>query len=671
MNQKRFGLVLLVLFLTAFMLFAEGNKESKKKVEPSKGVATEGLDMASQIKYWATLDLYTQETSKSISKFSESPLLAEKVKKGELLPLEKRLPVDVLVVKPKDEIGKFGGTLNTTATSPNGGGAETWPSNRQYMFKRIFPNMGTDIQPNIPKGYKWSNDYKTLTIYLREGMKWSDGEPFTSKDFIFWWEDVINNKDLTPIVPIDWRPGGESMKVTAIDDYTVQYDFVLPYPAILDRLTVGENPFKPMHYMKQFHPKYNPDAIKNAKVAGYETWYQYFMAMDARGWGEQQQLNTELPEVNCWVLDSIDTTGNKYYVRNAYYWKVDTAGQQLPYMDYQVRHLMEGPAAIDMKAIVGELTMSTHFLSMENMPLYKGGEEKGNYNTFVTHSGRGSRLGLGFNQTHQDSVKRNIYSDLKFREAMSLAINRKDLNDVFFYGKAVINQYAANPETSFWEEWMQTYMTDYDPEGARTRLDAIGMDKFDSNGFRLGPDGKTFIINIEYLEMDGPRGKMLEIIKENWEDVGIKVSIKELAQDLYETKLNANELDLTVWVIEYASEVGMRVTNMSVFRPVLVWRTWLDSDGKLGEEPPEEMKELDAWVDEWMLTPPTDPKYMELGKKIVTRATKSLNLIGTIGFVPAPMILKKNVVNGPDESMIWAAEYRFWVPYQPEQWFYK
>ena len=664
MRLKKMLLLLSVVCLST--AFAGGSREA----------VAEKLDMPSGIKYWSNIDLYTQETAKTISSFSESPILTDMVEKGELPPLEERLPEDILVVKPKDEIGKYGGTLNTTATSPNGGGAETWPCNRQYMFKRIFPNMGTDIQPNIPKGYEWSNEYKTLTINLRKGMKWSDGEPFTTKDFIFWWEDVINNTELTPIMPLDWRPGGEPMKVTAIDDYTITYAFAVPYPAIIDRLTVGENPFKPMHYLQQFHPKYNPDADKNAKAAGFEAWYQHFVAMDAVGWGEQKQLNTELPEINSWVLDSIDSAGNKYYVRNPYYWKVDMAGQQLPYFDYQKRHLMAGAAPIDMKVIAGELTMSTHFLSMENMPLYKGGEAKGDYTTYVTRSGRGNRLGLAFNLTSTDPVKRQVFNELKFREAMSLAIDRQDLNEVFFYGKALINQYTANPGVSFREDWMQSYMTEYDSEGAKARLDEIGLDTFDSEGFRLGTDGKPFVINIEYHEMDGPRGKMLELIKENLENVGVKVTLKELAQDLYGTRNVANELDLAVWVIENTTEVGMRVTNMAIFRPDFLgsggpWMTWFNTGGEQGEEPPQEIKELDAWCEEWMLTPPQDPKYMELGKKILERATTNLYCIGTIGLVPSPMIVKNSVVNGPDESMVWAAEYRFWVPYQPEQWFYK
>jgi len=181
-------------------------------------------------KGYSTLAEYEKLTGKRIEKFNEAPMLKVKVAAGELPPVEERLPEEPLVVEPLEEIGQYGGTLRGGVRAPTGGGAETVTARVQHLFM-LSPDLNTVI-PNIAKGWDLSNDYKTLTVYLRKGMKWSDGVPFTADDIMFWYNDILLNDELTPVKPKAWSPGGKLVKVKKIDDYTVRFQFAIPYPSI-------------------------------------------------------------------------------------------------------------------------------------------------------------------------------------------------------------------------------------------------------------------------------------------------------------------------------------------------------------------------------------------------------------------------------------------------------
>jgi len=627
-------------------------------------------------KTYSTLAEYEKLTGKRIEKFNEAPMLKVKVAAGELPPVEERLPEEPMVVEPLEKIGEYGGELRSAALSPEFKGQDVSTARIQDLF-RLSTDLKT-VVPNIAKGWDWSDDLKTLTIYLRKGMKWSDGAPFTADDVMFWYEDIILNDKLTPVKPKNLSPGGELVRIRKINDWTVQLKFAAPYPPILNLWTLrtDNHGFAPKHYLKQYHIKYNPKADEIAKKEGYDYWWQCFQFHNLWGWTGQEQQDVNLPTLDPWVLKKIDTAGNKYFERNPYYWKVDTAGNQLPYIDYQARILVQNQEVLNLKVIAGEFDNVAEHLELKNYPLYKRGEKKGGYKVALWKNPKGSDLLLAFNLTHKDPVLRKIFRDIRFRQAMSLAINREEINNILYFGKAVPRQATTDPGCRFYEDWMGKYYAEYDPQRANKLLDEVGLKWDKKHQYRLRPDGKTIAVTIEYVHGAGPRKEICELVRDYWEKVGIKVATKEDQAALYFQRRLANELDVGTWGFGQSTEFAMYMDPKG-FRPpwrapspAIEWYKWLNTNGKSGEEPPDLVKYLWNLCDKFQATLPGSEEYMKLGKEILTINVKNLFVIGTVGIPPWPVIIKDNLRNTPEMGQ-WAMEYGLWAPYQADQWFFE
>lgn len=616
-------------------------------------------------KIYPTLTNYEKVTGEKITKFNEAPILKTMVAAGELPSVEERLPEEPLVVEPLEEIGQYGGTLTSGAISIESA-YDMW-NTRQFYLAATDPEMNLFL--HVPKSYDLSEDYKTFTLHLRKGLKWSDGAPYTADDIMFWYEDIVLNDELTPRKPKAWSPGGELVKVERVDDYTVRFEFAAPYPSILLRLTTGmSRPLisRPKHYLKEWHPNYNPEANELAKKEGYDNWWKCFAFHSKAKFGQDVNLPTTFP----WVLRKATTT-QRIYERNPYYWMVDTAGNQLPYIDKAVAKLVETTETYNLKAIAGELGYAAHDLLIENYSLYKKNEEKGGYEIRLWKGDRAAEYMFGFNLTHKDPVLRKIFNDIRFRQAMSLSIDRDEINDLFYFGKAVPRQATVLPTSSSYEPWMEDYYAEYNPERANRLLDEMGLTKRDKEGYRLRPDGKPLLILLAYVQTEGTKAKISELIKDYWEDVGVKVIVREVQRELYSIKGDANELDVGIWHFDRATDLSMYPEAMRFVPPWneigsgVPWATWDKTKGKTGEEPPEIIKRLFELRDEWLETPFGTEKFKKLGKEIATINAKNLFQIGTVGMSPVPIIVKNELRNIPKEAVGKITSFI------PPQWFFK
>ena len=254
-------------------------------------------------------------------------------------------------------------------------------------------------------------------------MKWSDGAPFTADDFLFWYEDVIVNDELTPAKPRVLAPGGTLFTVTKVDDLTIRWEFPTPYPAVLSIVAARDafsspisGPYAPRHFLEQYHAAYNANADSDAKAAGYDSWNVRFSFIQ----NYSAALNTpELPLVHPWTLGEVDDFGNKHYLRNPYYWKVDIAGNQLPYADGITKLLFENREVLDLKIVSGEIDIASRNLPVANFSLYKNGEQEGDYSVILGDGVRGSASAVQLNQTVTDPVKREVFQNEHFKQAMS------------------------------------------------------------------------------------------------------------------------------------------------------------------------------------------------------------------------------------------------------------
>jgi len=615
-------------------------------------------------KVYSTLAEYEKLTGKKIEKFNEAPSLKIKVAAGEIPPVEGRLPEEPLVLEPREEIGRYGGTYKTGQTM-------IWAGSFDRECVQDLFTLSSDLKtivPQIAKGGELSEDYRTFTVYLRKGMKWSDGAPFTADDIMFWYEDIILNDELTPVKPSEWSPGRKFVEVEKIDDYTVRFHFATPYPIIIERSCQG-HPFAPKHYLKKYHIRYNPKANDVAKEEGYDNWWQCFLY-------HNKGRDVNFPTLDPWVLTKIDTSGNQYRERNPYYWKVDTAGNQLPYIDKQVTTLVENVEVYNLKAIAGEFTAAGWLLSLKNYPLYKRNEEKGNYHVILQSFERASECALLFNYNHKDPVLKKIFNDIRWRKAMSLAINREEINNILFFGRGTPRQPIMSPSASFYEDWMGNYYIEYDPERANELLDEMGLKWDKEHRYRLRPDGKVLAITIEFNQAREVIGKILELIKGYWEKVGVKVALKGEQASFYQQRLRANECDMGVWAWGGATELESRLNpGIRLIPPWhypstplsgIEWRRWYDTGGEKGEEPPEEIKELFKAFEDWQASLYGTEEYLKAGRKILTINAKGLYAIGTVGLVPKPCIIKNSLRNFPRELN---CTQNWWRPYCMDQWF--
>ncbi len=664
---------LLCIFVVVFLavnlpVFSGGAGESEEKTQEAAVAAeTAGLQV------YATVSEYERITGQKIAGFNEAPALREKVAAGELPPVEQRLPEEPMVVQPLRGIGVYGGTLRLSARGPMGQGLDVETTRIQELA--VFSPDLQSVVPNVAKGWELSDDYKTLTIFLREGMKWSDGEPFTADDVLFWYEDILLDDQLFPSKPQEWTPGGELPKVEKLNDYAVRFRFVRPNPTIISALAVSRGDiFAPKHYLKKYHIKYNPDANDLAKSEGYEQWWIAFKFHNERG---ARLQDPDLPVVDPWVLSTVDSQGNRYYERNPYFWKVDVAGNQLPYIDTQARIMVENVQVLELKVIAGEFDVMAHGSPtfMKDYTLFKEGEEKGDYRVLVRNAPRGNAQVFGLNLTHKDPILREIFNDIRFRQAFSLAIDRNELNELFYFGKATPRQATVVPWASFYEDWMGKYYAEFDPEKANELLDEMGLEWNTGHEYRLRPDGEVLSLT---LESQKKLVAINEVISDHLKRVGIKADVQSRSTPLLRRRFSENEADVGQWSMAQTTELAMQRSLYWVIPPwqlwvglsCVPWGNWLQSGGETGEEPPETVKKLYALAREWQTTLAGTDRYLELGKELQTIVVKNLFLIGTVGMVPNLWTVKNDIENVAEDVM-YVSDYGFWRPYQAVQWFFR
>jgi len=585
-------------------------------------------------------------------KYNEAPMLAELVKQGKLPPVEQRLPEKPLVVKPIEEVGQYGGTWRRIAV---GGIGDAFIISNRLTYENLL-RWSQDIKgfvPNVAEKWKITDDGRTFTIYLRKGIKWSDGTPFTADDIMFWYQDVILNKELTPSVPSWLIIDGEPPKVEKIDSYTIRFTFRKPYGLFLHQLAspngLGLTQY-PAHYLKQFHPKYTPleQIEKQAKAAGFQYWYQLFS-------NKQNWQNTECPRIWAWVPKTVSAATNVVIAeRNPYYWKVDTAGNQLPYIDRIRFDVVSDIEALALKVIAGEVDMQERNITWDNYPLYMQNREKGGYRVLRWTGSEGSNYLIMFNLNNKDPVLRKLFENKNFRIALSLAINREEVNKLCYLGLGKPRQASLISLSPYYEEKYAKAYAEYDPEKANKILDSLGLKARDKDGFRLRPDGKTLTVTIEYAPIFGPWRDVSNLVKSYWEKVGVKVLIKEESRELFAQRAQTQEYEIGIWGMDRCIIPTVEPLYWMPFAyggtppsTAVNYYQWYTTRGKEGEEPPKEIKRLYELYD-LVKTSTSETIRTKYVKEIMRINAENVFNIGIVGELPAFVIIKNNFRNVPE-----------------------
>jgi len=622
--------------------------------------------------YYNLVD-YEKLTGKEVSKFNEAPMLAELVKQGKLPPVEQRLPKNPLVVTPYEEIGQYGGTWRRTWK----GLSDKWGLNKIcHEHLVMFDKNGAKILPNIAESWKVSKDATTYTFKLREGIKWSDGVPLTTEDVMFWYEDILMNKELTPAIPTWLISGGKPVEVEKVDQYTFRVKFAAPNPLFLITLAKsgGETTFyAPKHYLTQFHPKYTPKEKVEAmaKEAGFQNWYQFFSAKggDSSAWIQ----NPELPVLYPWRAITPHTATVMVLERNPYYWKVDPVGNQLPYIDKISITLVESDEMTAMKAISGEIDMQARGLGVSDFTLFMENRAKGDYRVLQWKQAWGAADALQLNQNVKDPVLRKIFEDRRFREALSVAINREEIWKLVYLGLGKPRQASLISGVAFYDPEWEKMWTEYDPKKANELLDKMGLNKRDRDGFRLRPDGKTLAITIDFPSGSTTVSDEALLIKKYLENIGVKVAVRPLERSLYTARCQSGDIEAGIFCFDMNVAIISDPGNLLGTTPEYAWAPlyarWYTSGGKSGEEPKGDIKRIYELWDKVKVTP--DEKQRErLFKEIIDIHKRNIWMIGWVGELPQPVIVKNNFRNVPD-GIIWDDTVRSPKNARPEQFFFK
>jgi peptide/nickel transport system substrate-binding protein len=609
------------------------------------------------------------------SKYQESPMLTERVNAGELPPVDERLPKEPLVIEPWDEIGEYGGTLTmgSERTQMFKGDPDYSPGiSQQYL--RFTPDM-QGVIPNFAKAYEVSDDGTTFTIYLREGAKWSDGEPLTADDVIFWYEDVFMNDDLYPVKSPYLSPGGEPVVVEKVDDYTVTWTFAQPFAAFTLAGMAHQYGFDmymghsiwPAHYLKQFHIKYNDQANELAQEAGQEEWYQNFLVK------ADHRENVDVPIWNRPFVAVEETTDGTSYERNPFFFAVDPEGNQLPYLDGMYTERVTDIELLNTRTIAGEYDYAGFSVNIQNYSTYADNAEQGDYRIVLWKNGKGADVIYNFNLTYPDEVMREVFRDVRFRRAMSLAINRQEMNDVIYFGRAEPRQFSLIPESKWFRKEHEEAYAEYDPEQANALLDEMGLEWDDAEQWRLFPDGRPLRIEFDmWASGETPKQPNLELVREYWNAVGVDIQWNEMTRKLLTPKIQANEEPMSIWHGDKSTHILLAVGSL-YFVPItgdestwgILWAKWHETDGEEGEEPPQEIKDLWEWQSKLRAT-----LEQEWADKICSSQAENLWTLGTVGNAPQPLILRNNLRNVAEDGIfVWDNKRQYaWFP---EAWYFK
>ena len=621
--------------------------------------------------------------------FSANPeaadLNAEIKGNPDLPPLAERLPAEPLVVVPHESVGRYGGTFNALSNATEAGTSD-FLSIRHVNLVRYSDDLQT-IVPNVARSWEWNDDYTQLTFTLREGHKWSDGAPFTSADVKFWYD----NLSLDPNViekPKDYvLVAGERMTVETPDDTTVVFNLPSPKPGLLAHFATSyAQAFQPRHFLGRYHPEINPDADALAQDCGFETGYAALSAY----YGNSDWTDTPTPmlsnpdKVDCLpkatqpTLEShvyiSDTTEGRKLVANPYFHMVDTTGQQLPYISRQDEIYANDNEVRILKLVNGEADYKSQSLTLASAPLLLENQEKGDYT--VQLRPQIASYTLSFNVTSENMAKRAVFGDVRFRRAMSVAMDRDEINEVAFFGQGRPVQYTGfSPRPDFVDPALEEAFIQYDPGMANALLDEVGMVDADGDGFRDLPNGEKITLNMQFATQ-GIAGEVVEIIAQNWAEVGIQTTVKEVTPDEYRSAQSSNQLDVLMWLKGAPLAVHMGSNGYWVppfdgyfdLRTGMLWAEWIDSDGASGVEPPEWVKQMGEDVNRFQAATPGSDTQAEYGAKLAEAIVDRMLFIGTV-IAPAP-VYHRNALKNVPEFRTWSYEYYRTYPYRATQWYF-
>lgn len=584
----------------------------------------------------------------------ETPFFTAEVAAGKLPPISARLPSEpsLAVFPPGTQIGRPGGEWRWI-----GGGARDVRQMVVFGNARLVAyDENYQLQPDLLARLEVAED-RVFTLHLRAGHRWSDGTPFTSEDFRYFWDDVIRNKELSPTgPPPSLLVEGQAPDVSFPDALTVRYAWPAANPKFLHELA-GPAPlflYRPSHYLKQFHKNYaDPEALKAAVAkAKARNWAQLHNRLD----NQYRNDNPDLPTLDPWVLKTKPPAEQFTFVRNPYYHRIDAKGQQLPYIDRVLMQVAE-PKLIPAKVGAGEVDLQARYLGFSDYSFLRGAAKEKGATVTLWRTGRGAHLALFPNLTVADPVWRGLMRDVRFRRALSLGINRREINQVVYFGLAREGNNSVQKASPLYRDSTRLTWASYAPQQANKLLDELGLVRDAATGLRRLPDGRPMTLVVESGSESPDQADVMQLVRDAWAEIGIKALTKNFQADVFRNRLFAGE---TVISIAAGAENGLAHADHSpaewaptqqIHGSWSQWGNFYESSGKAGQAiDMAEGRALMRLFETWRTAQSESARRAAWHEMLEYHADQQF-VIGLISDVPQPVYARKSLRNLPAEGM--------------------
>ncbi|UWQ84029.1 ABC transporter substrate-binding protein [Leisingera caerulea] len=615
-------------------------------------------------------------TAQAGPEVQESAFWRSEVKAGYMPPAAKRIPEVPLVVDlaaKGREFGVQGGTLNTMVTRSK--------DIRQMVVYGYARLAGYDenyqLQPDILLSFE-NEGNRRFTLTLRPGHRWSSGDPFTSADFRYWWEDVANNELLSPAGPPDFmRVLGKLPRVSFPDETTVVYEWDAPNPGFMHLLAQARPPFiyRPAKYLKQFHADYaDPEVLaEEVDYARVKSWAALHNKYD----NMYKFDNHELPTLQPWINASPGKKIRHQFVRNPYYHRIDSRGVQLPYIDTVEMEIVTA-GLVAAKSNAGEADLQARGLGFRDIPILRKGEKDGrNYKTYLWASGAASQIAIYPNLNVNDPVWREILRDVRVRRALSLAINRRAINRALYFNLAKPGAMTVLEQSEFFDPALREAWAGFDPELASQLLDEAGLTEKDGYGIRYLPDGRRMELVVETAGERQEVENALQIISDDWRDVGVKLVMRPLDRDILRNRVFSGTTMSSAW-FGWDNGLPQAYTSPAYLAPTdqvfLSWPKWgqhYQTGGNAGEPPDmAPAQRLMALLQDWNMAATHEDRAAAWREMLKIHADQ-VYAIGVVAAAPQPVVVSNRLRNVPEKA-VWA-----WDPgahfgvYHPDEFFFE
>jgi peptide/nickel transport system substrate-binding protein len=545
-----------------------------------------------------------------------------------------------------------------------------------YGYARLVGyDRDLELVPDLARAVE-VEDGRIFTIHLRRGHRWSDGAPFTAEDFRYWWQDMATNQKLSPVgPPRDLVVEDELPTVEVLDERTVRYSWSKPNPFFLPALA-GARPlfiYAPAHYLKQFHESY-ADPAELARLVEADR---------ARDWaqlhGRRDDMyrfdNPDLPTLQPWVLRTRPPAVRFVAERNPHFHRIDAAGQQLPYIDRVALEVVD-EKLIPVKTGAGETDLQARGLAFKDTTFLMQAEAHNDLKTMLWPTARGAHLALYPNLNAKDPVWRALFRDVRFRRALSLGINRDDINQTFYFGLGIGGNNSVLPASPLYRPEYRYAWAEFDPAAANRLLDEIGLTRRDDRGVRLLPDRRPIDLIIESAGEGVEESDVMQLVTENWQALGIKAYVRPSQRQVLRNRIFAGETLMAIW---FGLENGIPSADMSPyeFAPTTQqqyqWPKWgqhYETSGKAGQPPDEpHARLLLKLYNAWRVSRSTDERRA-IWHEILATYSQQVYSIGIIAGIPQPVAADVRLRNLPDEAIFnWEPGAQFGI-YRPDTfWF--